>query len=47
MGTPNEETWPGVTSLPDFQESFPKWEKKNLAEVIPEADSEAIDLLSV
>lgn len=25
MGTPNEETWPGVTSLPDFKTAFPKW----------------------
>lgn len=28
MGTPNEETWPGVTSLPDFKLSFPKWPPK-------------------
>lgn len=25
MGTPNEDTWPGVTSLPDFKSAFPKW----------------------
>uniref|UniRef100_A0A0A9E4C6 Uncharacterized protein n=1 Tax=Arundo donax TaxID=35708 RepID=A0A0A9E4C6_ARUDO len=25
MGTPNEETWPGVASLPDYKSSFPKW----------------------
>ncbi len=25
LGTPTEEFWPGVTSLPDFKESFPKW----------------------
>ncbi|MQM05164.1 hypothetical protein Taro_037974 [Colocasia esculenta] len=28
MGTPNEETWPGVTSLPDFKTAFPKWPAK-------------------
>ncbi|CAI0440392.1 unnamed protein product, partial [Linum tenue] len=27
-GTPNEETWPGVTSLPDFKSTFPKWPSK-------------------
>lgn len=28
MGTPNEDTWPGVTSLPDFKSAFPKWPSK-------------------
>lgn len=28
MGTPNEEIWPGVTSLPDFKSAFPKWPAK-------------------
>lgn len=46
MGTPTEEIWPGVTELPDFQETFPRWEKKSLSDVIPEADNTAIDLLS-
>ncbi|GBG27894.1 Cyclin-dependent kinase 3 [Hondaea fermentalgiana] len=25
LGTPNENSWPGVTSLPDYQPIFPKW----------------------
>jgi len=28
LGTPNEDTWPGVTSLPDFKSAFPKWQPK-------------------
>lgn len=28
MGTPNEDTWPGVTSLPDYKSAFPKWPPK-------------------
>ena len=28
LGTPTEETWPGVTSLPDFKSAFPKWPTK-------------------
>lgn len=28
LGTPNESTWPGVTSLPDFKSAFPKWPPK-------------------
>lgn len=25
MGTPDENTWPGVTSLPDYKDTFPRW----------------------
>jgi serine/threonine protein kinase len=46
LGTPNEEIWPGVTHLPDYQAHFPVWEAKNLADVVPEADPLAIDLIS-
>ncbi|CAN4128401.1 unnamed protein product [Withania somnifera] len=30
MGTPNEDTWPGVTSLPDYKSAFPKWPPKKM-----------------
>lgn len=26
-GTPTEETWPGVSQLPDYKATIPKWEK--------------------
>nr|Q38772.2 RecName: Full=Cell division control protein 2 homolog A [Antirrhinum majus] len=45
MGTPNEETWPGVTSLPDFKSAFPKWPAKELAAVVPNLDASGLDLL--
>ncbi|GMP34311.1 hypothetical protein CsSME_00007228 [Camellia sinensis var. sinensis] len=47
LGTPNEDTWPGVTSLADFKSTFPKWPSKDLATVVPNLDSAGIDLLSV
>ncbi|XP_020524007.1 cell division control protein 2 homolog A isoform X2 [Amborella trichopoda] len=47
LGTPNEETWPGVNSLPDFKSSFPKWPPKGLASVVPNLEPTGIDLLSV
>ena len=25
LGTPNEDVWPGVTQLPDWNPAFPKW----------------------
>ncbi|OMO91100.1 hypothetical protein COLO4_18633 [Corchorus olitorius] len=46
LGTPNEDTWPGVTSLPDFKSAFPKWPPKDLASVVPNLESAGIDLLS-
>ncbi|KAL4187538.1 hypothetical protein AMTRI_Chr09g39500 [Amborella trichopoda] len=46
LGTPNEETWPGVNSLPDFKSSFPKWPPKDLASVVPNLEPTGIDLLS-
>lgn len=32
LGTPTEETWPGVHELPDFKDSFPKWSPRPLEE---------------
>ncbi|TKX21129.1 cyclin-dependent kinase [Elsinoe australis] len=37
LGTPDEQDWPGVTSLPDFKPSFPKW-KRNVEEDIITGD---------
>ncbi|KAI3693373.1 hypothetical protein L6452_33208 [Arctium lappa] len=45
MGTPKEDTWPGVTSLPDFKSTFPKWQAKDLATMVPNLDKPGLDLL--
>ncbi|XP_024371213.1 cell division control protein 2 homolog isoform X2 [Physcomitrium patens] len=45
LGTPNEEVWPGVTSLPDFKTAFPKWPPKPLSSVVPSLEPAGIDLL--
>lgn len=34
LGTPTENDWPGVTSLPDFKASFPKWTRDANHEII-------------
>ena len=34
MGTPNENDWPGVTSLPDFKPSFPKWTRNPELDIV-------------
>jgi len=33
MGTPDERVWPGVTKLPDFKLTFPKWHDTDFAEL--------------
>ncbi|XP_031488218.1 cell division control protein 2 homolog [Nymphaea colorata] len=45
LGTPTEETWPGVTSLPDYKSSFPKWAPKDMATLVPGLDPVGVDLL--
>eukprot|EP00850_Spirogloea_muscicola_P015906 SM000125S26111 [mRNA] locus=s125:288777:290905:- [translate_table: standard] len=45
LGTPTEETWPGVTQLPDFKSAFPKWPAKDLVTVVPTLDPVGLDLL--
>ncbi|XP_020112849.1 cell division control protein 2 homolog [Ananas comosus] len=46
LGTPNEEIWPGVSSLPDFKSAFPKWPPKDLATAVPKLEPIGVDLLS-
>ncbi|CAM0947435.1 unnamed protein product [Alopecurus aequalis] len=46
MGTPDEETWPGVASLPDYKSAFPKWPSVDLATVVPTLEPLGLDLLS-
>ncbi|KAK9761535.1 Cyclin-dependent kinase A-1 [Basidiobolus ranarum] len=45
LGTPTEEEWPGVTNLPDYKPSFPKWKGQSLAKAVPSLDPLGVDLL--
>ena len=47
LGTPNEESWPGVKQLPDYKPTFPQWSAQSLAEQVPYLDAAGIDLLKV
>uniref|UniRef100_A0A3B3RQ10 cyclin-dependent kinase n=1 Tax=Paramormyrops kingsleyae TaxID=1676925 RepID=A0A3B3RQ10_9TELE len=46
LGTPDEEAWPGVTSMPDYKPSFPKWARQELSKVVPPLDEDGRDLLA-
>ncbi|OIR57101.1 MAG: cyclin-dependent protein kinase CDK1/CDC2 [Amphiamblys sp. WSBS2006] len=45
LGTPTEETWPGVSSLQDYAEDFPRWSAAPLADSVPRLCPDGIDLL--
>jgi len=46
LGTPNEQIWPGVSSLPDFKPVFPQWKPQLLSTSCPNLDGLAMDLLA-
>ena len=45
LGTPDENTWPGVTSFPDFKSSFPKWNRDTSRALTTGLDETGLDLL--
>jgi serine/threonine protein kinase len=46
LGTPDSNSWNGVSELPNFNPEFPKWSQNNLKKSVPLMDSVALDLLS-
>ena len=47
LGTPDEGTWKGVTKLPDYKSTFPKWPRQNLVAILKGLNAEGVDLLQV
>ncbi|EKM51416.1 uncharacterized protein PHACADRAFT_263526 [Phanerochaete carnosa HHB-10118-sp] len=45
LGTPGEESWPGISQLPDYKPTFPHWNGEDLTETVPGLDEDGIDLL--
>ncbi|KAJ1369835.1 Cell division protein kinase 1 [Parelaphostrongylus tenuis] len=46
LGTPTEAEWPGVSMLPDYKPTFPKWKGSSLASKMTDfMEADAIDLL--
>jgi len=44
-GTPSENTWSGVTRLPEFQATFPRHPAQQLSKLLPQLEPAGIDLL--
>lgn len=47
LGTPSEESWPGVSKLPDFKPIFPVWKSNVLDALVKPMEEDAIHLLNV
>ncbi|KAG6919714.1 Cell division control protein 2 [Tephrocybe rancida] len=45
LGTPNEQSWQGVSTLPDYKPTFPQWSRQDLARVVPTLDENGLDIL--
>jgi serine/threonine protein kinase len=46
LGTPDKDSWPEITSMPHYKDTFPKWSAKKLQDVLPNLDTNGIDLLA-
>ena len=47
LGTPSEDSWPGVTPYPDFKSSFPKWVREGRSALCSNLDEQGLDLLEM
>jgi cyclin-dependent kinase len=45
LGTPDDNTWPGVTSFPDYKSSFPKWVRDYYKPIVEGMTPEGLELL--
>jgi serine/threonine protein kinase len=45
MGTATEETWPGCSGLPDWNDAFPVWPQLQISKFVPGFCPEGIDLI--
>ncbi|XP_073391475.1 cyclin-dependent kinase B1-1 isoform X2 [Physcomitrium patens] len=44
LGTPNEQVWPGVTTLRDWH-AYPQWRAHDIAQAVPGIEPSGVDLL--
>jgi serine/threonine protein kinase len=47
LGTPNEEVWPGVTALQDWNADFPVWPAIQICHLVPGLSRDGVDLIEV
>merc|ERR1711865_744389 len=47
LGTPNNACWSGVSSLPDYKTTFPKWPKQDLQKAVPTLCAPGVELMTM
>ena len=47
LGTPQLNTWPGMTKLPQYKNDFPQYEPRDLAKLFPTLAKTGLDILLV
>jgi serine/threonine protein kinase len=45
LGTPTENSYPGVSEMPGFSDVFPNWKSQEMSAILPEAEPQLLDLL--
>ncbi|KAK4337326.1 hypothetical protein RND71_043497 [Anisodus tanguticus] len=45
LGTPSEETWPGISKLPEYKSIFPVWKENVLNSLVEPMEPTGVDLL--
>lgn len=45
MGTPTEQSWPGISQYPEYKTTWPYYVSQQLSAILPVMDHLAIDLL--
>ncbi|KJA15894.1 hypothetical protein HYPSUDRAFT_47949 [Hypholoma sublateritium FD-334 SS-4] len=45
LGTPSEDSWPGVSQLPDYKSTFPQWSRQDVSRIVPTLDDAGLDML--
>jgi serine/threonine protein kinase len=46
LGTPSEQTWPGVSALPEYKQTFPNWPAQDLQKTLPDISPLGLQLFS-
>jgi non-specific serine/threonine protein kinase len=46
MGTPTEQTWPGVSQFPEYKQTFPMYPAQHINTILPMVDAYGLDLLN-
>ena len=45
MGTPSERSWPGISSFPEYKQTWPVYATQELGAILPQVDSLGLQLL--